>query len=154
MAHFLSPDIPKTDDENDGPENNRRPSLNAVRLLGSQLQDHPEACQRIASGSRLHDLEVRVRNVYDRAHGLSKLVRFRLSWEDDHIAVLSGASEDNIDAELHRMLVRLVRQAAPRRLDEEALRFTLRQIERRAVEADVPGDAPGVLDDESAAEAS
>jgi len=113
MAHFLSPETAKAEDEEDEPERNRRPSLAAVRLLGSQLQDHPEACQRIASGSRLHSLEVRVRHVYNPAQGLSKLVRFRLGWEDDHIAVLSGASDDTIDAELHRTLVRLVRQAAP-----------------------------------------
>ena len=43
-----------------------------------------------------------------------------------------------------------VRSAGGRQLDEDALKFTQRQIERRAG-ADVPDGAPGVLDDQRAA---
>lgn len=151
MAHFLAPERDKDDDDEVEPEDPRRPTLDAVRLLGSQLQDHPEACQRIAAGSRLRDLDIRVRSVYDRARGLSKLVRFRLSWENDHLAVLSGATDGHPDADLHRKMVYLIRMAAPRQLDENALKFALRLIERRAEGEDLDQDLPGVLDDEGSA---
>jgi hypothetical protein len=153
MAHFLSPDK-FGDDEDPDAERSRRPSVDAVRLLGTQLHDHPEACQRIAGRARLRDLEVRVRHVFDLAHGYNRLVRFRLSWEDDHLAILTGATDDALDPEFHRMVVKLVRHTAGRQLDEVALKFTLRQIEKRAEEGDVPENARGVLDDEDAAEAS
>ena len=155
MANFLSPHpaaaTGNEGDEADGGDPSRRPAIEAVRLLGTQLQDHPEACARIAAGARLHDLEVRVRHVYDLGKGYNRLVRFRLSWEDDHLAVLSGAADGKLDADVHRLIVRLVRQAAPRQLSEDALKLTLRRIERRAEESDVGADQPGVLDDESSA---
>ena len=150
MAHFLAPkSVPPAPDPDGGDADRaRKPSLDAVRLLGFQLQDHPEACQRIISGARLRDLDIRIRNTFDRRQNLSKTVRFRLSWEDDHLAVLSGAADGQTDADLHRQMVARIRRAAPRQLDEDDLKFTLRQIERRAAEGDVPDDAPSVLDDE------
>lgn len=147
MAHFLSPDKIK---DPDGDDDSKRPTVDAVRLLGTQLHDHPEACQRITDRARLRDLEVRVRHVYDPGQGYNRLVRFRLSWEDDHLAVLTGTTDESLDPQFHRLIVGLVRVAADRQLDEEALKFTLRQIEKRAEEADVASDAPGVLDDEDA----
>jgi hypothetical protein len=78
---------------------------------------------------------VQVRKVTDRHRGFSKLVRFRLSWETDHFAVMSGADdEDKLDAGLHQEVVRLVRAAADRDLDEQGLLFTLKKIAKRATE--------------------
>lgn len=153
MAHFLAPKAGEPEpepDEDDGPRS-RRPSLDAVRLFGYQLQEHPEACQRIVNKARLQDLELRIRNTYDRHHNLSKLIRFRLSWGDDHLAVLSGVTADgHSDEDLHNQMVHRVRNAATRQLEEQALQFTLRQIERRAAAGEVADDDPSVLDDENA----
>jgi hypothetical protein len=157
MAHFLAPKAGEPEPEEDEHrQRSRRPSLDAVRLFGYQLQEHPEACQRIVNKARLRDLELRIRNTYDREHNFSKLMRFRLSWDDDHLAVLSGVTADgHTDEDLHNQMVRRVREAAARQLDEQAMQFTLRQIERRAVAADVGDDDPSVLDDEDeSAEAS
>jgi hypothetical protein len=84
--------------------------------------------------------------VYDLSRGYNRLVRFRLSWEDDHLAVLSGASDDKLDPDVHRLIVRLVREAAARQLNEDGLKLTLRRIEKRALESDVAADDPGILD--------
>jgi hypothetical protein len=128
MANFVmaNPQIPLTDEER------KRPNVAAVRLLGRHLHDHPEACARIASGAHLKDLEIAVRRTTNSTSGTGQLVRFRLSWEPDHFAVLSGADNDSFDRAVHREMVGLVRQAANRDLSGDSLHHTLREIERRA----------------------
>jgi hypothetical protein len=125
-----------------------RAALDAVRLFGAQLQDHPEACARIVAGARLRDVELTIRHVTDSIHGYARLVRVRLSLEDDHLAVLTGVANAEQDAELHRRLVAMLRAAGRRALDEGALRPTLGRIARRATEVNVEQDEPGVLEDE------
>jgi hypothetical protein len=117
------------------------PAVDAVRLDGNALHRHPEACSRIASGARLRDLEVRVRKVTDTLQGYSKLVRIRLSRDDDHIAVFSGAADGKLDAGLHREIVQLVRAAANRPLDEDGLAYTLKSVQRLADGGQVDPDA-------------
>jgi hypothetical protein len=145
MANFVTPEKPRNAE--DEPQDERRPNVESVRLRGRQLHEHPEACARIASGAQLRDMEIRVRKAINLAQGTSKLVRFRLSWEVNHLAVFSGSDEHNVDADLHREIVRLVRDAAPRQLDEDSLLFMLRQIEKRAAEGTVNDDAGSVLDE-------
>lgn len=165
MAHFIArePEKPKASSDNveggDGVDDvddasadtAQRPAVDAVRLRGSQLHDHPDACARIVEGARLRDLEVRVRRVTDATSGHSKLVRFRLSRDDDHLAVLSGAQDGKVDPLLHREVVALVRNAAGRALDEGGLEFTLRRISKLAESGAIEPDGASVfgdLDDE------
>lgn len=147
MANFVSPEA-QSQDESDGVPSgdSRRPAVDSVRLKGTQLHEHPEACARIVGRAHLRDIEVRVRRTDSRS-GYSKLVRMRLSWEDDHLAVLSGADGDNEDAAIHRELVGLVRRAGQRDLNEDNLLFMLRGIERRAAEGIVGDDAGSLLGD-------
>jgi hypothetical protein len=144
MANFVSAGEGPGDGSE--PPDRRRPNVESVRLRGRQLHEHPEACARIASTAHLRDMEIRVRKAIDPAQGTSKLVRFRLSWEGDHLAVFSGADEHSIDADLHSEIVRLVRLAAERALDEDSLTFMLRQIERRAAGGSIAEGAQSVLD--------
>ena len=126
-------------------EDEQRPTVESVKLRGSQLQDHPEVCARIVGRAHLKDVEFRLRKVTDQSQNHASLVLVRLAWERDHLAVLSGAEGDVIDADLHRQLVRLVRNAAERPLSS-ALLPTLVRIEARATETDVAGDAERVLE--------
>ena len=105
--------------------NDRSPNVDAVRLFGQQLHRHPEACARIADAAHLRDIEVRLRHVFDRARDFSKLIRFRISWEREHLAVLSGADDDGkFDRDLHQRVVNLVRadEAGAEELDEKGWR--------------------------------
>lgn len=132
----------------------RQPNVDAVRLLGRQLQDHPEACARIASGSHLRDIEVRLAQVARRGQ-LPRSIRVRLSWEADHLAVMSGAdASDRLDAAAHRELVRLVREAASRPLQRERLLGVLRNIQARATEGEVGADVESVFTGVGAAPAA
>jgi hypothetical protein len=140
MANFLT-DRGRFD--NEGSED--RPSVSAVRLLGSQLYEHPEACARIAARAQLRDIDLRVRKLLDFNSGESHLVRFRLSCEADHIAVLTGVEDAARDPDVHRQIVRIVRRIANRELDEEKLVPTLREIRSRAEDGAVPDDAVSVL---------
>lgn len=143
MANFVSSDGDALE-----PDDQSTPNLQAVRLLGRQLHEHPEACARIASGAHLRDVELRIKKVTDRRRNLSRLVRVRLSWENDHLAVLSGATTDEtFDRDLHNEMVRLVRNAASRQLGEDSLLFMLRQIERRASDGLIPADGGSVLEE-------
>jgi hypothetical protein len=154
MANFISRAVVSSDeeDEEDDRDERQRPNVDSVRLRGTQLQDHPEACVRIADGSHLRDIEVSLRHVTDPVRGFSKRVRFRLAWEDSHLSVMSGADDDDqLDAALHRQVVGLVRRAAGRSLDEEGLSLTLRRIARRAAEGTTEDDEPGVFDAADAA---
>jgi hypothetical protein len=151
MANFLAPQGEPADPDDEG--DRRVPNLQAVRLLGSQLHEHPEACSRIASCAHLRDIEVRVRKVTDRALNLSQLVRVRLSWEDDHLAVFSGArGDDTFDRPAHEQIVKLVRGAAGRQLGETGLLFMLAQVQRRATDGTIPQDGASVLDREDGEE--
>ena len=145
MANFVSPDTTVTAG---GPDGERRPSLQAVRLLGSQLHEHPEACARIASCAHLRDIEVRIRKITDQATGTSRLIRVRLSWEADHLAVLSGASNaDTFESAVHQQLVALVRSAGSRALSEPNLEPMLGQIQRRASDGEIPNDGSRVIEE-------
>ncbi len=147
MANFVSPDAPASP----GADGERRPSLQAVRLQGSQLHEHPEACARIASRAHLRDIEVRVRKTTDRRTGASRLLRARLSWEADHLAVLSGASsEGTFERDVHAQLVGLARAAASRPLSQDGLDFMLRQIQRRAADGQIPDDGSHVIEEPDA----
>lgn len=147
MANFVSPNGNMGEDEVDidAEEEAPRPNIDSVQLRGQQLHDHPEACARIVGRSHLRDIEMRIRRVVDRQRGTSRLVRVRLAWEKDHIAVMSGADGDEIDTDLHRQLVRLVTRALERPL-QAGLMATLQRIERRAGESDIEQGAPSVLD--------
>jgi hypothetical protein len=150
MAHFVSPKaLATTLAPGEDPE--RRPAVEAVRLFGTQLHEHPEACVLIVAGARLRDLEVRVWHTYDLGKGYRRLVRFRLSWEDDHLAVLTGTLDEKLDLAFHETIVRLVRVAARRQIDEAGMRFTLAQVARRAEEGDVGDDGGGFFEETASA---
>jgi hypothetical protein len=157
MANFLTAQnaqpSDEVDDDDDGVEEGARrvPNLQAVRLLGTQLHEHPEACSRIASCAHLRDIEVRLRKVTDRAQNLSQLVKVRLSWEVDHLAVLSGSSTDGtFDGGVHAQVVKLVRGAADRQLGALGLRSMLDEVQRRASDGVIPQDGSSVLDEHDA----
>jgi len=122
----------------------RRPRVAAVRLRGTQLVDHHEACTLIAGRRHLFDMEVRLQQRRGDGDHYGRLVRVRLSWAGDHLVVMSGSDDGELDATLHRQLVALVRSAATRPLAEDDLTFMLRKIELRAAE---PGEdaAPDIL---------
>jgi hypothetical protein len=130
MASFVSPrhDAPLVDEEG-----RRIPAVQSVRLYGQLLHDHQEACARIASRAHLKELEMALSVRVDANTGETRVVRVRLGWETDHLAVLSGSDGDRFNLLVHQQLVAIVRAAAHRQLDREGLEFTLRQIERRAV---------------------
>ena len=147
VANFISPDAGGTSEASGstGDEGSQAvPVVDSVELRGQQLHDHPEACARIVGRAHLRDVELRVRRVLDKDKGTSKLVRVRLSWEKDHLAVMSGAHGDEIDPNLHQKLTQLVRDAAGRPLSP-ALRGTLERIQRRASEVEVDADAESIL---------
>jgi hypothetical protein len=152
MANF---DTPKgTDpDEEQGDDENVKPRLASVRLKGRALQDHPEVCQRIVDRAHIKDLEFRIRKVTDKAKGTTSLQPVRLSWEPDHLVVMTGSAGETIDRPLHEYLVRLVRDAIPRPLSVELVP-TLERVQKRAQEKDVGADAEGVFSKGDAAEAA
>jgi hypothetical protein len=137
VAHFVSPDAARRTTVAEGEDPERRPAVEAVRLFGTQLHKHPEACTLIADGARLRDLEVRVRHTYDLGRGFNRLARFRLSWDDDHLAVLTGTIDEQLDLAVHQLVVGLVRRAASRQIDQAGMKFTLAQIVRRAAKGEV-----------------
>jgi len=140
MANF---DSPKSKDH---PEvaNEGKPSIDSVKLRGLQLQDHPEVCARIVNRAHLKDIEFRVRKTIDREKGFSTLSRVRLAWERDHIAIFTGADGEELDVDLHKALVRLVRNAVDKPLSTELVPI-LKRIEGRAKESDVDAGVEGVL---------
>jgi len=140
MANFDSSKAGDLQDEGD----EEKPRLASVRLRGMQLQDHPEVCARIVNRAHLKDVEFRLRKVTDQEKNFSTLTPVRLSWERDHIAVLTGADGEDLDVELHRRLVRLVRDAVNRPLSTELIPI-LKRIEARAQEPDVQAGAEGVF---------
>jgi hypothetical protein len=150
MAHFRSPDEP---DDEPAEDKDRFPSLEAVRLLGTQLHDHPEACKRIASRAQLRDLQIRVA-YKETPESQMSLIQFRLRFEDDHFTIQSGASDGAFNTGAHEEMVRVVRDAALRPLDERNLEFTLRSIEKRSQLVDAPKDQPSVLDESQSDEAA
>lgn len=125
VASFKTPDDPLARQAR-----RRRPRVDSVQLRGDDLHRHPDACTHIVGGSHLRELEFRVRHGRRTDIGMP-LVRFRVQWEGDHLAVLTGAAEgQKPDATLHRRIVGLVRHAAERPLDEDGLAFMLRQVQR------------------------
>lgn len=121
-----------------------KPRLASVKLKGRQLQDHPEVCARIVGRAHLKDVEFRLRKVTDQEKGFSTLTLIRLAWERDHLAIMTGADGDTFDTELHRRLVRLVRDAVDRPLSTDLIPI-LERIETRSKETDVEAGASGVL---------
>lgn len=152
MANFDSPresNPPSDDDEPEESESGKvKPRLASVKLKGRKLEDHPEVCARIVGRAHMKDLEFRLRKVIDQTTGQANRVLVRLAWERDHLAVMTGATGDTIDPELHRRLVRMVRGAAERPLSS-ALIPILKRIEERSKESDVEADAEGVFDEET-----
>jgi len=123
-----------------------RPNVESVQLRGTQLHECYDACSRIVDGSHLRDLEIRVR--YGRRNDLfPPLVRFRVIWESDHLAVMSGVASDRRepDPEFHRRIVRLVRRAGERALSEDALAFRLVRIQRIASRREPPDGTVGAV---------
>jgi hypothetical protein len=148
MANFDSAkgDDPSADEEpSENDDEKVKPRLASVRLKGRKLEDHPEVCARIVGRAHLKDLEFRVRKVVDQATDQANYILVRLAWERDHLAVMTGASDDTIDADLHQRLVRLVRTAVERPLGLDLVPI-LKRIEKRSTEADVEADAEGVFD--------
>jgi hypothetical protein len=133
MAHFMAATEVYASAEEQA-ERARQPNVDAVRLLGRQLHEHQESCQRIVGGAHLRALEIRVRQVTNRNPPTSRLVRFRIETNDDHLAVLTGLPGINIalDASTHELISRLVREAADRSLDEHELIPILDGVVRRA----------------------
>lgn len=127
LATFRTPADPT------GQTRRRRPRVDSVQLRGTQLHRHRDACLRIVEGSHLRDVEIRVR--HGRSDDITAaLVRFRLQWENDHLAVMTGIArgQKEPDPHFHRTIVRLVRHAAERELPEADLSFILHNIERIA----------------------
>ena len=124
------------------------PRLASVRLKGRMLHDHPEVCSRIVQRSHLKDVEFRLRKVTDTEKNFSTLTRVRLIWERDHLAVMTGDSEGTYDAELHRLLVRIVKAAAERPLSADLIPI-LKNIQTRSQETDVKA-GESILDKEAA----
>ncbi|HEY3544133.1 MAG TPA: hypothetical protein VGK79_16470 [Gaiellaceae bacterium] len=147
MANFVSPreDAPLVDEEG-----RRIPAVQSVRLHGQLLHDHPEACARIAARAHMKDLEMSLAVRVDANTGETRFVRVRLSWEPDHLAVLTAADVDRLNVAVHQQLVRIVRAAAHRRLDEVGLAFTLRQIEKKATGQSLSPMFPSVADEDDA----
>jgi hypothetical protein len=123
-----------------------RPKVDAVRLHGTKLHNHPDACLHIAEGSRLRDLDIRVRVAVDPARDRWKTVRFRLTRETEHITVMTGAHEGKVDDVLHRQIVDLVLRAAGRPVDEQGISFVLRSIKNLADSGAIADDGDGVFD--------
>lgn len=145
MANFDTPQ--GTDpDEDEGDDERVKPRLASVRLKGRALQDHPEVCQRIVDRAHMKDLEFKIRKITDKAKGTTSTQPVRLSWERDHLVVMTGSAGENIDKPLHEHLVRLVRDAVARPVSSELVPI-LERVQKRAQEKDVPADAEGVLDE-------
>jgi hypothetical protein len=140
MANFDSSKASDLQEEGD----EGKPRLASVKLRGMQLQDHPEVCARIVGRAHLKDVEFRLRKVTDQENNFSTHTRIRLSWERDHVAILTGADGETLDPELHNRLVRLVRDAIDKPLSTELIPI-LQRIETRAQETEVEADADGVL---------
>lgn len=149
MAHFVAPQRATEEGAMDAADAGRVAQVEAVRFFGTQLHKHPEACALIVGHARLRDLDVRVWHTYDLRVGARRLVRFRLAWENDHLAVLTGTVDEQLDLAFHELIVRLVRRAAPRQIDEAGMKFTLAQIARLAEEGEA-ADEGGRFFDEAA----
>jgi hypothetical protein len=147
MANFDSPKGTDPTEEENEDEEKVKPRLASVRLKGRKLQDHPEVCARIVNRAHMKDVEFRLRKVTDKQHNIATLTAVRFAWERDHLAVMTGAVDDKIDGSLHRLLVRLVRDAVDRPLSSELVPI-LKNIEKRSKETDVDADAKGVFTEE------
>lgn len=152
MANFDSPrgsdQLPEDEEAEEAETDKVKPRLASVRLKGRKLEDHPEVCARIVGRAHMKDLEFRLRKVVDQNTGDANRVLVRLAWERDHLAVMTGASDDTIDADLHQRLVRLVRDGVARPLGSGLIPI-LKRIEERSKEADVEADAEGVFDEDT-----
>jgi hypothetical protein len=109
-----------------------RPSVQAVRLRGSQLQDHPEVCSLITRQRHMLEIQIQLRYWTNRSTGTSLLLGARVTWAGNHLAVMTGDVDGHLSLDIHRRLVRAVRDAAGRDVDIDWLRLLLRRIERNA----------------------
>ncbi len=109
-----------------------RPSVQAIRLRGSQLQDHPEVCSLITRQRHMLDIQIQLRYWANKQAGTSLLPGIRVTWAGNHVAVMTGDVDGHLSVELHRSLVNAVRDAVGRDVDIDRLRLLLRRIERNA----------------------
>jgi hypothetical protein len=144
MANFDQPKSTDADEEQDD-DLPVAPKVDSVRLKGRQLQDHPEVCGRIVGRSHLKDLEIKVEKAQPQG-AFPKRSLVRLAWERDHLVVMTGAQDDEIDGQLHQQLVRTVRDAARRPLGSGLIPI-LEKIKARSEETDVGVDAEPVFPD-------
>lgn len=113
-----------------------RPSVQAVRLRGTQLQDHPEVCSLITRQRHLFEVQLRLRFWTNKQANIGLLPMGRITWADNHLVVMTGDVEGELSADIHRRLVRLVRDAAGRDVDVSRIRLLLGRIQRNAVKAE------------------
>jgi hypothetical protein len=147
MANFDQPKGTSSEaDEEEDDDLPVAPKVDSVRLKGRQLQDHPEVCGRIVGRSHLKELEMKVEKADQPNGAFSKRALVRIAWEKSHLAVMTGAQDDEIDGDLHQKLVRTVREAALRPLSVDLIP-TLAKIKKRSEETDVGNDAEPVFRD-------
>jgi len=124
----------------------RRATVDAVRLKGMLLIDHPEVCDLILGNRRLVDIDLILRL---RAVGVDPRfypeMRIRLSWANDHLAVVTYPGDDRYDARMHLRLVDDVRAAATREIDPTHIQMPMQRVVTNAgrTEADDLGSVLG-----------
>jgi hypothetical protein len=107
-------------------------TVQAVRLRGNRLQDHPEVCTLITRQRHMFEIQIQLRYWTNKRAGTSVILKARISWADNHLVVMTGDIDGHLSTEVHRALVRAVRDAAGRDVDINRLRLLLRRIERNA----------------------
>jgi hypothetical protein len=130
-------------------------TVQAVRLRGNRLQDHPEVCSLITRQRHMFEIQIQLRYWTNKKAGTSVILKARISWADNHLVVMTGDLDGNLSVEVQRALVKAVRDAAGRDVDVDRLLLLLRRIERNAGQgesddldpvletADGPGDSHG-----------
>lgn len=113
-----------------------RPRVQAVRLRGSQLQDHPEVCSLITRQRHMFEVQIQLRYWTNGRSGSGIILDVRIVWSDNHLTVMTGDVDGHLSLDIHRALVKAVRDAAGRDVDIDRLRFLLGRIERNATKAE------------------
>lgn len=143
MVNFERPKAKKSREAEEGDEEvepestNDRPDVQAVRLRGILLIDHPEVCSLVTRGRHMFEVQLQFRYWTDRGRGYNKLVTARIAWAGDHLSIMTGPdAQGELVPDVHRRLVKIARDAAGRGIDRNAMRLLLRRIERNAKAAE------------------
>jgi hypothetical protein len=128
-----------------------RPTVDAVRLKGQLLIDHPQVCGLILRKRRIVDigLVVRVKQAgVEEAYSPS--LRVKLGWADDHLAVSTGELEGAHNQDVHARLVRDVRNASGREIDPALIELPMQRILNGADLSETEDDLPSVFGQDDA----